>query len=111
SDSTSSDRDVFAGFNAAMDKFDLNVTVTAVDGQVAHSVSSPSLDTDLAAACSGALGTNHAITVLANAGSLINHVFIVVDANGNHAYDAGSDYVFDMGTTGITGTLTTGNFI
>ena len=43
-------------------------------------------------------------------GTLDGHLFLIVDADGNHAYTpGGTDYVIDV--TGYTGTLTVSNFI
>jgi Ca2+-binding RTX toxin-like protein len=103
--STSTTRDTIGGFNADADKFDLNVSVGNVSS-VSHAISAASFDADMGAALTDFVG---AALVTADGGDLIGHVYLVVVADGDFSYDAGTDYVFEV--TGFTGTFDTGDFI
>jgi hypothetical protein len=103
--STSTTRDTIGGFNADADKFDLNVAVGSVSN-VSHAISAATFDTDMGAALSDFVG---AALVTANGGDLIGHVYLVVVADGNFSYNAGTDYVFEV--TGYSGAFDTGDFI
>ena len=109
--STSTHYDTITDFAAGTDKIDLPFTVAGFAGTENHSVSVASFDQDLLAAGGGDdnLHPFYARIVHASGGDLIGHDFLVVDANGNAQYDAGTDYVIDI--TGHTGTVTAGDFI
>lgn len=102
--------DTINHFDAANDtiSFVIAQSVTVLDANQNHAVSSASLTTDLAAAVAGHLGAGHAITVTATSGDLNGDVFLVVDANGNATYDAASDMVIAL--TNLTGTLSAADF-
>ena len=72
-------------------------------------LSAASFDTDLFNVTVGHVTENGALIVTVSDGDLIGHTLLVVDGNGDSAYEAGLDYVFDI--TGYTGTITTGDFI
>jgi len=79
-----------------------------MDPAINGSLPTASFDADLGAALSGHLNAGDAILITANAGTLHDEVFLVVDMNGIAGYQAGQDLVIDV--TGYSGTLTTGDF-
>ena len=83
--------------------------MTGVDGTVNGNCSAGTLANDIAGLVAGSLQANHAILVNATGGSLVGQVFLVVDTNGNNAYNKTVDYLIDV--TGMTGVLATGDFI
>lgn len=102
--------DRITDFNAASDKFDLNVSVSGIDATQSGHLSVSTLDANLAAAfTSSTLAAHHAALFDVTTGGLSGHTFLVVDANGNAGYQAHDDYVFDV--TGMTGTLNAADFI
>ncbi len=109
SDSTSTNYDVVTDFDTSADKFDLGVTVTGSIGSGSGTINAGTFDADLGAAINDALAGGNAALITANGGTLATHVFLVVDANNNQAYDAGTDYVIDV--TGFSGGFATSNFI
>src|ERR1043166_1979335 len=109
-ESHSTTRDIFHGFDALNDTFDLAVAVSGVNATVNGSVSSASFDADLASIIGVNMQSNHAILVDAGDGDLIGHVFLVVDANGDGHYSS-ADYVFDVTGASNLASLSTGNFI
>src|SRR4029077_4300713 len=58
-ESHSTTHDIFHGFDAAADTFDLDITVTGVDGSRSGSVSSASFDANLATIVGDNMGVNH----------------------------------------------------
>jgi Ca2+-binding RTX toxin-like protein len=108
-DSLVGNRDRIADFAAGTDRFLLDVAVTGVDGTVNGNCSAGTLANDIAGLVAGSLQANHAILVNATGGSLVGQVFLVVDTNGNNAYNKTVDYLIDV--TGMTGVLATGDFI
>ncbi len=111
SDSTSTAYDHISDFNTAIDLIDLPASVTGIDAAITSgTLNSGTFDTNLAAAVgSGQLAAGHAVLFTVTAGDLHGHEFLVVDANGIAGYQASQDYVIEIG--GISGTLTTGDFI
>lgn len=99
-------RDHITDFNATMDKFQMDVAVTAIDPTVSGSVSTAS---DLATLVNGHFGASHALLVNVTGGALAGHTLLLVDDNGVAGYQNTADYVIDV--TGMTGTLTTADFI
>ena len=104
--SSFSQRDSLVGFNAAEDKFRLNVAVTGVDATVSGNVSNAS---DLATLLSGKLLAQHAILANITGGALSGTTLLVVDGNNKAGFQSGADFV--MNVSGMTGTLTTSNFL
>lgn len=99
-------------FDAASDKFDLNVSVTGIDSTQTGHLSVSTLDANLATAfTSSTLAAHHAALFTATSGGLSGHTFLVVDANGTPGYDAHADYVFDVTGIANAGSLAAGDFI
>jgi Ca2+-binding RTX toxin-like protein len=111
SDSTSVNYDHISDFNAAQDFIDLPVAVTGIDPTIMGGViNAASFDTNLAGVVSAAhLLAHHAMLLQPGGGDLHGHLFLVVDANGIAGYQASQDFVIEV--TGMTGALTTGNFV
>jgi Ca2+-binding RTX toxin-like protein len=102
--------DTIVGFDAKSDRFSLAgdhsvLSVTTVLGPI----DAANFDSDLHNITNGHVTAHGALIVTASDGDLIGHTFLVVDGNGDGAYEAGQDYVFDI--TGYTGTITTSDFI
>jgi Ca2+-binding RTX toxin-like protein len=110
-DSTSPVHDTIVNFDASLDRFDLNVSVTAYDGEISTKINASGLDAELTSATAGHLAAHGAIVVDATSGSLSGHLFLVVDANGTAGYQANADYVFDITGAAHLTTLATSNFI
>jgi hypothetical protein len=104
--------DLLADFNAAVDKIDLDVTVSGFDAAIqSGALSAGSFNADLGAALSG-LGAGKAAFYTPDSGDLAGTIFLVVDANGIAGYQEGEDYVFALsGTTLADLTGHTGFFI
>jgi hypothetical protein len=111
SDSTGTGFDTMTGFNTSFDKFDTPNTITGVDATVTSgALNTASFDTDLAAAVgAGQLAANHAVEFTPTSGDYTGDTFLIVDLNGTAGYQAGHDLVIEI--VGLTGTLTTANFI
>jgi Ca2+-binding RTX toxin-like protein len=104
--------DKIADFDALTDKFDFATAVTGVNKQIAVTLDTATLNTDLKADLGKTvLKADHAILVVANGGDLTGHTFLVVEAAGHAGYKAGDDYVIDV--TGATNLvhLTVADFI
>lgn len=102
--------DTIVGFDAKADRFDLGSThaVFSVDG-ISGTIDAASFDNDLFSVTTGHIHEQSAVIVSVSGGDMTGHTLLVVDGNGDNAYEAGLDYVFDI--TGYTGTITTGDFI
>lgn len=113
SESTGATRDLLRDFIASSDKFDMNVSVTGVDTKITSgAMNEATFSANLAAAVNNTnLAAHHAVLFAASSGDLLNHVFLVVDANGTAGFQAGADYVMEINNPGVIGTLTTANFI
>jgi ELWxxDGT repeat protein/VCBS repeat-containing protein len=117
SDSKGTAYDTITDFTAGTDTFKLTGNpVTTIDTPVSGSLSTATLDADLATILGDGqaheLDDGHAVLVTAsNAGPLHNHVFLVVGTSGAASgYVAGADYVFDV-TGGNFAAFSTGDFI
>jgi hypothetical protein len=73
------------------------------------SVSAATFDNDIYVATTAVLGPGLATVVHATGGDLIGHEFLVVDVNGDFAYEPGTDYVFDV--TNYSGSIDGSSFI
>jgi Ca2+-binding RTX toxin-like protein len=109
--STSTAFDLLVDVKSAEDRIDLHSAVsgwgsTMTAGQLSHS----SFDADLAAALDAALGANQAILFDPTSGDYAGRHFVVVDADGDGAYTAGADYVFELGNAAVIDTSGTGIF-
>jgi len=103
--------DHITDFHAGADKFDFSFTVSAI-ATVFGSVNN--LGASLAAAIGDNLADHGAVEVHVNGGTFAGDTFLVVDANGNAAYDAGTDYVINLTVTAADGgnlALSMKNFI
>ncbi|HEY1630082.1 MAG TPA: calcium-binding protein [Rhizomicrobium sp.] len=111
SDSTSTTYDHISDFNAAQDFIHLPVAVTGIDPTIMGGVvNAASFDANLASVVSSTvLLAHHAMLLQPGGGDLHGHLFLVVDANGVAGYQASQDLVVEV--TGMTGALTTGNFV
>jgi Ca2+-binding RTX toxin-like protein len=109
-DSTGATFDRITDFNAANEHLHLGFGVTAIDAAVAGGgLSTSNIDSKLPVEIGAAqLHAGDAVLFTPSSGTLANHLMLVVDANGIAGYQAGADYVIDL--TGMTGTLSTGNF-
>jgi Ca2+-binding RTX toxin-like protein len=112
SDSTGLGYDTITDFNAAEDSFHFSgVTVTAINQEGIHDLSVASFDADINALIGAdeLSGQTPVVFTSSSVGDIKNQVFLVVDANGDHHYETGTDYVVNI--TGLTGTLTPSDFI
>jgi hypothetical protein len=73
------------------------------------SVSTATFDNDIYIATTAVLGPGLATVVHATGGDLVGHEFLVVDVNGDFAYEPGTDYVFDV--TNYSGLIDGSSFI
>lgn len=89
--------DQIVGFVAGDDVIDLPVAVTNWGQRVSGgTLSAATFDADLATAVNDALDPNGATLFEASSGSFAGRTFVVVDADGNGAYDFGKDFVFEL---------------
>lgn len=112
--STSTTYDTIRSFDFASDRFDLPGaagTVTGIDAALSTGTldSGATFDTELQTDLTLHLGAHHAILFTPNAGTLAGQTFMIVDVDGNAAYDGGTDFVFHL--VGQTGSLATSDFI
>ncbi|HEY2071043.1 MAG TPA: calcium-binding protein [Rhizomicrobium sp.] len=109
SDSTGAAHDTIERFVADNDVFQFwHTTVQGYDGSFTNTLDPTNLDASLAAAADAdGLKASHAIVIAADANSqgLAGHLFLIVDANNDGHYTAGSDYLID-----ITGALDMASF-
>jgi serralysin len=94
SDSTGTDFDTIKSFGS-VDKFQFWFQVTGVDHDVHGALSAGSFDSDLAAATQN-LQAHHAELFHATSGTYAGDTFLIVDANGQAGYQAGSDVVIRL---------------
>jgi Ca2+-binding RTX toxin-like protein len=102
--------DTIVGFDAKSDRFSITghhnvLSVTTANG----SIDAANFDTDLHNISNGHLSAHGALVVFVGDGDMVGHTLLVIDGNGDNAYEAGQDYVIDI--TGYTGTITTSDFI
>jgi Ca2+-binding RTX toxin-like protein len=108
-DSNTTGYDAVTDFAAGTDDFHMDVAVTGIDAAVNGNVSAASFGNDLDALADGNLLKSHAMLINATGGTLSGRVFLLIDANNTKGFQKNFDYVIDV--TGITGTLTTADFI
>ena len=113
SDSTSKHYDTVTDFNATVDHFDLPFAVTGIDAHLTTGeLGRAHFDNQLKHAIKPAkLAAHHAVLFTPDAGALAGHTFLIVDANGVAGYQAGQDFVIDLGTSPSLAGLGTGDFI
>src|SRR5262249_7707058 len=98
--------DTVVGFDATVDKFDWDYTVTNVVSRSAE-VNAASVDSNFGTAIGDGVAPNTAVVLTASSGDLAGHKFLV-GVGADQIYISGTDYVIDI--TGFTGTITTANF-
>lgn len=110
SDSTTSSLDWVRDFAAGTDKFHLGFTVD-FQSEFSSNQGAGNLDTDIhnAVLSFGVPPAHFGFVVKFVGADFTNRSFLVVDADGNAAYDVGSDLVVEI--TGHTGTVTAGDFV
>ena len=110
SDSTTAAMDTIADFDAGSDAFQLGFPV-AFQFEFSSNQGAGNLDADLnnAILAWGAPSPHFGFVVDFVTSDFAGRSFLVVDSNGNGAYDAGSDLVVEI--TGHSGTVGAGDFI
>ena len=98
-DSTGTDYDTITGFHPGSDHISIAPPHGTFDGVFSGAVNSGTLDDDIEAAVDGQLTAGDTCQVFANGGDLVSAYFLVVDANGDGAYTAGSDYLIRLDTS------------
>jgi Ca2+-binding RTX toxin-like protein len=88
--------DTIKEFNHRVDRIDLPGTVSGWTGEVEGRLAAGSFDADIAAATDGALQANSAVLFRTTSGDFAGRLFAIVDANGDGAYSAGVDFVFEF---------------
>ena len=112
SDSTGTGFDLLSDLKSAEDLLDLHSAVTGWSASVGSGqLGQSSFDADLAAALDGALDAGRAILFDPDAGTYAGRHFLIVDANGDGAYTAGADYVFELGSAAIVDTSGSAFFV
>ncbi|HEX3866842.1 MAG TPA: calcium-binding protein, partial [Gemmatimonadaceae bacterium] len=112
SDSTGLVYDSITDFNAAEDFFHFaGVTVTSVNIEGTHDLSAGTFAADINSVIGADELSAQTPVVFSSSGvgDIKNQMFLVVDVDGNHHYDTGTDYVVNI--TGLTGTITASDFI
>ncbi|MEJ0043148.1 MAG: bluetail domain-containing putative surface protein [Rhizomicrobium sp.] len=107
SDSAGSSVDSVQTFVAGTDKFDLPVPVTGIDTAVTMTGNEAADAAATQFIGAGQLAPNHAVLLVPGQGAFFE--YLVVDANGIAGYQSGQDFIFDV--SGLSGTLTTSDFI
>jgi serralysin len=93
--STSVNYDRIIGFDDSNDKIDLPFAVTGFAAPASGALSTATFDAQLGAAFAG-LTSHQAGMFTATSGDLAGHTFLIIDADGNPGYQAGSDYVIEI---------------
>jgi len=83
------------------------VSISGVD-EVSGDASDATLAADIDAAIAGT--TDNAILFTVTGGDEAGNAYVIVDANGDHAYTAGTDYLIKLVTPSYLGDFGTGNF-
>ena len=97
SQSTSLGFDTIFGFDDSADTIDVPFTVNGLAGPASGNLSNVSFDSDLSSAFAG-LTSHQAGMFTATGGDMAGRTFLVIDADGNAGYQAGSDYVIEIVT-------------
>ncbi|HEY0085783.1 MAG TPA: calcium-binding protein, partial [Allosphingosinicella sp.] len=95
-ESTGLNFDTLSRFDASADRIDLPFTLSGWAGRFTGSLSAASFDSDLAKVLDDALSSHSAAMFQADGGDFAGRVFVVVDGNGDGAYTAGQDYLFEL---------------
>jgi hypothetical protein len=94
-ESTSTGYDILVGFNYAEDKIDLPNIVTGLSEDTSGKLDAATFDADLASAL-GSFQAGSAVLFTPDSGDLAGRHFLVVDADGDGAYQANLDFVFEL---------------
>jgi Ca2+-binding RTX toxin-like protein len=97
-ESTGLSFDQLIGFDSRVDRIDLPGTIGAVTDLLQGTLRRASFDADLAAAVNGQLDPSQAVIFTATSGDaeFAGRRFAIIDANGDGAYQAGTDYVIEI---------------
>lgn len=110
SDSTGTNFDTVRTFSVQHDKFDLWFQVTGLDHASHGVLDASAFNSDLAAATSN-LEAHHAELFHATSGSFAGDTFLVIDANGQAGYQAGSDLVIRLDNVTHAHDLSVSDFV
>ncbi|MCG8609792.1 MAG: hypothetical protein MI864_04575 [Pseudomonadales bacterium] len=108
SSATVTSNDSVTDFVAGTDDFDVTNVPASVVAAATGSISAASFNADIDALLTTATA-NHVQVLTANAGDLNGKSFLVQDTDGDGTFDAGTELLIDI--TGLTGTLTTADFV
>jgi hypothetical protein len=86
---------VIVGFDFAEDRINLPGTVTGIAADTSGALSAASFDADLAAAL-GSFQAGSAVLFTPDSGDLAGRHFLIVDADGDGAYQPNLDFVFEL---------------
>jgi hypothetical protein len=102
-ESTGLSFDTLIGFDARVDRIDLPGSIGGVSDLLQGTLRRATFDADLAAAVNGQLDPNAAVIFTATGGDaeFAGRSFTVIDANGDGAYQAGTDYVIEIVTPAV----------
>jgi serralysin len=111
-ESTGTTFDRLLDFDSAVDRLDLNVTVSGWNAPVSVGVlNQATFNSDLALMLDGVLDAGEAVLFTANVGDMAGRRFLIVDGNGDGAYTEGQDYVFELGASAVIDTSSTAIFV
>jgi VCBS repeat-containing protein len=97
SDSSSTHYDTLMDFDASVDRIQLPFTVSGfAANQASGKIDLATFDSDIAQLVDQGLNPYGAIEVTNSNGDIGSHVFLVIDADGDGAYQANHDYVIDI---------------
>lgn len=100
--------DTITDLNFNQDQIGVAFDVAHVDDAIGGAtINMGSFDDDIAAAV-GKIKAAHAVLVTATHGTLHDHTFLVIEAEGVKGYQPGHDIVIDV--TGVTGTMSVHDF-
>jgi peptidase M10/serralysin-like protein/hemolysin type calcium-binding protein len=104
--------DKLIDFSSGEDRLNLRSSVSGWAGAVTHGpLTRAHFNADLAAALNGPLGPNQAVLFTPDGGDFAGKTFLVVDGNGDGAYQQHLDYVFLVGAGATIDTSSTSYFI
>jgi Tol biopolymer transport system component len=87
--------DKITGFDDSVDTIDLPFAVAGFAAPASGNLSNASFDSDLSTAFAGLTGHQAGIFT-ATGGDMSGRTFLVIDADGNAGYQAGSDYLIEI---------------
>ncbi|HEY1838514.1 MAG TPA: M10 family metallopeptidase C-terminal domain-containing protein [Rhizomicrobium sp.] len=110
SDSTGANFDTIRTFSVLHDKFALSFQLVGIDHAAKGALDIGAFNSDLAAA-TGNLQAYHAELFHATSGSFAGETFLVIDANGQAGYQAGSDLVIRLDHVVHPHDISVGDFV